>query len=78
MHKLPPEAVGVAIAAGVVLLFLIFVYRILLRICRPNEILIFSGGKHRTEDGRTVGYRVVIGGRGVVNPLTERVSRMDV
>jgi flotillin len=76
MHKLPPEVVGVAAAVGVVLVLMI--YRSLLRICRPNEILIFSGGKHRTSDGRTIGYRVVFGGRGVVNPLVERVNRMDV
>ena len=74
--KLPPEVVGVAAAVGVVLVLMI--YRSLLRICRPNEILIFSGGKHRTADGRTIGYRVVFGGRGVVNPLVERVNRMDV
>src|SRR5512143_2586928 len=76
MHKLPPEVVGVAAAVGVVLILMI--YRSLLRICRPNEILIFSGGKHTTSDGRSVGYRVVFGGRGVMNPLTERVNRMDV
>jgi flotillin len=74
--KLPPEVVGVAAAVGVVLVLMI--YRSLLRICRPNEILIFSGGKHRTADGRTIGYRVVFGGRGVLNPLVERVNRMDV
>jgi flotillin len=74
--KLPPEVVGVAAAVGVVLVLMI--YRSLLRICRPNEILIFSGGKHRTADGRAIGYRVVFGGRGVVNPLVERVNRMDV
>jgi flotillin len=74
--KLPPEVVGVAAAVGVVLILMI--YRSLLRICRPNEILIFSGGKHKTPDGRTIGYRVVFGGRGVVNPLVERVNRMDV
>lgn len=76
MHKLPPEVVGVLAAVGVVLILMI--YRSLLRICRPNEILIFSGGKHRTQDGRSIGYRVVFGGRGVVNPLVERVNRMDV
>jgi flotillin len=74
--KLPPEVVGVAAAVGVVLVLMI--YRSLLRICRPNESLICSGGKHRTADGRTIGYRVVFGGRGVVNPLVERVNRMDV
>jgi flotillin len=63
-------------AVGVLLL--IAIYRALLRICRPNEILIFSGRKHRTEDGRTVGYRVVFGGRGVRIPVVETVNRMDV
>jgi flotillin len=76
MHKLPPELVGIG-AAAAVLLFLML-YRSLLRICRPNEILIFSGRKHTTSDGRTVGYRVVFGGRGVRIPVVERVNRMDV
>ena len=64
--------------AGFGVLFLLIVYRSLLRICRPNEILIFSGRKHRTSDGRSVGYRVVFGGRGVRVPVVETVSRMDV
>ncbi len=76
MHKLPPEAVGVAIAAGVV--FFLMLYRSLLRICKPNEILIFTGRRHVTSDGRTVGYRVVFGGRGVKVPFVETVNRMDV
>jgi flotillin len=79
MHgRVPPEIVGGVVAGAVVLLFLLVVYRLLLRICKPNEILIFSGRTHRTADGGTVGYRVVFGGRGVIVPLVERVSRMDV
>ncbi|MBX3162538.1 MAG: flotillin family protein [Deltaproteobacteria bacterium] len=75
---IPPGVVG-GVAAGVAVLFvLLVIYRYLLRICRPNEILIFSGGKHATHDGRTVGYRVVFGGRGVRVPLVETVDRMDV
>ncbi|MGE0549412.1 MAG: flotillin family protein [Kofleriaceae bacterium] len=76
--KIPPDIIG-GVAAGVaVLLVLIIVYRYLLRICRPNEILIFSGRKHKTEDGRVVGYRVVFGGRGVRIPVVETVHQMDV
>jgi flotillin len=76
--KIPPEVIA-GIAAGLaVLLLLLVIYRYLLRICRPNEILIFSGRKHRTADGRTVGYRVVFGGRGVRVPVVETVDRMDV
>ena len=59
-------------------LFLLMLYRSLLRICRPNEILIFSGRKHKAPDGRVIGYRVVFGGRGVRVPVVETVSRMDV
>lgn len=76
--KIPPEIMG-GVAAGVaVLLVLMVIYRYLLRICRPNEILIFSGRKHKTPDGRSVGYRVVFGGRGVRVPIVETVDRMDV
>ena len=74
----PPEIAG-GVAAGVaVLLVLLVIYRYLLRICRPNEILIFSGRKHKLEDGRMVGYRIVFGGRGVRIPVVETVDRMDV
>ena len=77
MH-VPPEIVG-GVAAGIaVLLVLMVLYRYLLRICRPNEILIFSGRKHVTSDGRNVGYRVVFGGRGMRIPVVETVNRMDV
>ena len=78
MDKIPPEILG-GVGAGVgVLLVLIILYRYLLRICRPNEILIFSGRKHKTPDGRTVGYRVVFGGRGMRIPIVESVHEMDV
>src|SRR5665647_1907265 len=78
MDKIPPEILG-GVGAGVaVLLVLIILYRYLLRICRPNEILIFSGRKHKTADGRTVGYRVVFGGRGMRIPVVESVHEMDV
>ncbi len=78
MDKIPPEILG-GVGAGVaVLLVLIILYRYLLRICRPNEILIFSGRKHKTPDGRTVGYRVVFGGRGMRIPVVESVHEMDV
>ena len=76
--RIPPEVTG-GISAGIaVLLVLLVIYRYLLRICRPNEILIFSGRQHATSDGRLVGYRVVFGGRGVLLPVVERCNRMDV
>ncbi len=46
-------------------------------VCRPNEILIFAGRKHRLPDGTEVGYKILHGGRGLRIPLLETVSRMD-
>lgn len=48
----------------------------LIFICAPNEVLIFSGKRHRTAT-RTVGYRLVKGGRGFRVPLFETVDRLD-
>jgi len=75
MDKIPPEILG-GVGAGVaVLLVLIILYRYLLRICRPNEILIFSGRKHKTPDGRTVGYRVVFAAVACGSPWSSRSTR---
>jgi len=47
-----------------------------LRICHPNEILVFSGRKRRLKDGTEVGYRIIKGGRGLKIPIIESVSRL--
>ncbi|NJM64911.1 MAG: flotillin family protein [Acaryochloris sp. RU_4_1] len=47
-----------------------------LRICNPNEILILSGRKHRTKEGQTVGYRVILGAVLSI-PILETVKTMD-
>jgi flotillin len=47
-------------------------------ICKPNEVLILSGRKHRNKDGQEVGYRVLLGGRAVRIPIVETVKRMNV
>jgi len=66
-------AVGVVVAIAV----FIAILRQFLFICRPNEILLFSGRKHRLPDGSSVGYKVVRRGWAVRTPLVEMVSRMD-
>jgi len=78
MNKIPPEIIGGVAAGLAVLLVLVLLYRYLLKICRPNEILIFSGRKQKAADGRMVGYRVVFGGRGMRIPIVETVHEMDV
>ncbi len=66
-------------AGGIILLFGIFVVilRQFLFICRPNEILVFSGRKHVLPDGTVSGYKILHGGRGFRMPFLESVSRMD-
>jgi flotillin len=66
-------AVGSVIAIGVV----IAIVRQLLYICRPNEVLLFAGRKHRLPDGAEVGYKVVRRGWALRTPLLETISRMD-
>ena len=48
-----------------------------LRICHPNEILVFSGKRRRLKDGTVVGYRIIKGGRGLKVPIIESVSRLQ-
>jgi flotillin len=71
--RFPLLAGGAALGVMVLIAF----GRQFLRICRPHEILIFSGRKHRRADGSEVGYRVVFGGRAWRVPVIEQVQRMD-
>jgi flotillin len=69
----------IAALVGIVILFVVVLSVIvnrLLYICSPNEVLIFSGGQ-RASAGKSVGYRVIKGGRAVRIPLMEAVDRMD-
>lgn len=48
-----------------------------LKICQPNEVLIFSGRQRKLASGEQVGYRVIQGGRGFRIPIIERVDRLQ-
>ncbi len=68
------------ILAGValgVILGISWVIKSLIVICLPNEMVVISGRKRRTPDGREVGYRVLHGGRTVRIPIIEKISRLD-
>jgi flotillin len=60
-----------------VLAFLLYVVKSLIVICLPNEMVVVTGRKRITADGREVGYRVLQGGRTLRIPIIERVSRID-
>src|SRR5262249_12036471 len=68
---------AVAIGAGGALSLFGAVGKGFLYICRPNEILIFSGRKHQLPDGSSTGYKVVRRGWAVRIPILETVNRMD-
>ena len=71
------------IAFGVVIVFFLFVFLAASRVrtASPNEALIISGRRHVIEDeeGRrkSVGFRIVQGGRAFVMPVMERVDRLS-
>ena len=66
-----------ALVFAVSLIVVISIVRLNLFICQPNEVIIFSGRKRQTADGRAVGYRVIKGGRAFRIPLLEKVDRLD-
>lgn len=74
--------VGIWSGAILVALFTLVIFvKSFLKVGRPNELLIFSGRKHklRMPDGRAteVGWRYLAGGRAIRWPIIERVDRMD-
>ncbi len=70
-----------AVIVGAVLLGVIITMiatiRALIVICLPNEMVVITGRRRATSDGREIGYRVLRGGRTLRIPLIERVSRLD-
>jgi flotillin len=67
-----------AIAAAMAIIILVAIVKRLLYIAEPNEALVFSGRRHRTDDGQVLGYRIVQGGRRAFRiPILERVDAMD-
>ena len=69
---------GIIVAIVIVGLICIpLVLKNLLYICQPNEVLVFSGDRRDVGDGRTVGYRLIKGGRAYRRPFVERVDRLD-
>lgn len=51
--------------------------KVLMQVCSPNEILIFSGRRNTAADGITRGYRVIFGGRGLRFPIVEKAQKMQ-
>ena len=72
------ETIIIISAVIISAIFTVFgIIRANLKICQPNEVLIFSGRRRRLADGTEVGYRIIQGGRGFRIPLIEKVDRLQ-
>ena len=71
-------AACIGLGFGLAFIALVAMAKQFLYVCRPNEVLIFSGRKHTLPDGTAVGYRMLTkGGFGWRIPMLEKVDRMD-
>ena len=70
-------ALALAIIAVLAVLFVIMIVSSLIVICPPNKVAVISGRTRALSDGRTVGYRILKGGRTLRIPILEKVSWMD-
>jgi len=68
--------VWIALAALAILIILLIFIKANLRICHPNEILVFSGKRKTLKDGTVVGFRYIKGGRSLKIPIIESVTRL--
>ncbi|MDW3217320.1 MAG: SPFH domain-containing protein [Acidimicrobiales bacterium] len=68
-------AAAVIIVIGVLLA--IAIVSSLIVICPPNRVAVITGKKRTLSDGRTVGYRILRGGRTIRWPIVEKVAWMD-
>ncbi|MFQ5572099.1 MAG: flotillin family protein [Rhodothermales bacterium] len=74
---MPIDTIVIISSVIIAAIFTIFgIIRANLKICQPNEVLIFSGKKRRLADGTVVGYRTIKGGRGFRIPIIEKVDRI--
>ena len=71
------EALIAGIAVALAVIFIVLIIRSLIIICPPNRVAVISGRQRTLSDGRTVGYRILRGGRTLRIPIIERVAWMD-
>ena len=68
--------IGVAVIVVLIIMVVGLTVKSLIIIVPPNQVAIISG-RDRAVEGRTVGYRVIRGGRTIRIPLVEKVDYMD-
>jgi flotillin len=69
---------GGAIVLTIALLVFFALWRRFLFVCRPNEVLVVAGKKHRLPSGEAANYTVIQSGSHRRVPFLQTVARMDV
>ncbi|MEU9190365.1 SPFH domain-containing protein [Streptomyces sp. NPDC048484] len=74
-----PMIVGVVAGAVVLaLIFIVVVFKLMWRVAEPNEALVISGSKHRTEGlEEGMGFRIVTGRGTLVTPGVQAVRKLS-
>jgi flotillin len=70
--------IGVGVGLAVVVLLGLAILRRFLSVCRPNELLVVSGKKHRLSSGEAANYTVIQAGSLWRVPFLQIVARMDI
>ncbi len=70
------EILSILLVALAVMVVVIYI-KANMKICQPNEVMIFSGRKFKDKEKGYVGYRVIRGGRALKIPLIETVSTLS-
>jgi flotillin len=73
---------GMVVVSAVVVAIGLLVFLALLRrflfVCRPNELLVVAGKKHRLQSGESANYTVIQAGSHWRVPFLQTVARMDI
>ncbi len=69
--------IALAVIIVVVVIVVALAVKSLIVICPPNQIAVITGRTREMPDGKTLGYRVLRGGRTFRWPIIERVQFMD-
>jgi flotillin len=69
---------GSALAVAFALLVFLALLRRFLFVCRPNELLVVAGKKHKLPSGESANYTVILAGSHWRVPFLQTVSRMDI
>ncbi|MEV2190418.1 SPFH domain-containing protein [Streptomyces phaeochromogenes] len=74
-----PMIVGVVAGAAILaLIFIVVIFKLMWRVAEPNEALIISGSKHRTEGlEEGMGFRIVTGRGTLVLPGVQAVRKLS-